>query len=841
MSERILLGQGDLDKKAHEEVPVGLLENALLLKNREKNSAQAVRAWIAGDQNRLAAVEVALAEKVQDEHEISFATLELLGEIEQERGLVFVNEKLAWNLEMNPDLFSGDAVRYIQENIRGTNPEANLAFHKFLDFVHQQAVTVQDPPLRQKLNSAKQLHSRRGFFLDFCYLAERELPNCRNYLIQKHVQDILETWRQAGSKKKGALPGIAGGASDQTIYTFSHVGESYRNALKLGINRGYPLAHPVLPISPGYYAQYSNGIVEDVYREQGEVSIEEKERQYISQNDPSDEYIYDEINSFNRSNPGPNRRGPSNGLPLFQNIWDFDKHLKASGRTFYYDISRITNTDLHPVVVGDFYTRNQQYRHTLGEKENTSQPISYDDFMRQLYPAGELTEEKLYHYKNLSKLHMRKKIEDDFGFDLSQSDLWTQRMFLEFLETRDIENVQKLQKFVKEFGSAGLKTFLSLEYGPEFGDDIIALGEKLPKAEAEKIFAKYGELVDATTEAETALRENFPKSQVTPELVSAARESLLKKGRDMLVSFSAQVKASGQAGQALSIPNLERELELLRGNAALFAVGFKELSMRGEKLNLAEIKGDVTFEQGVSPETFSPADRERMKELYRINYAKTPIFQKKLIEGFDRVLNEPDNQFYVLRYGGVIEGFYRLEITPQDTLYFGAFNLNPKYAGSGIGEALMRQSLDVRAKEAIVKASCTATLPIASNYIERGFVGTKTEQVDEVYSMNIIRHDTKENLFRSKDLTEQQIMETCETTSDFVCRKVPLGQLSSKDFSLLEEQATDGASQFVLTRYIRDKQSKQNASAYLVFEKTTQDTLDNFSTPEKPLRFSHQE
>ena len=756
--------------------------------------------------------------------------MECLGELEQERTRYGINEALAWNLETETHSFSRDSVRYIQENIGNTDPKANLAFHKVLDFLHTHAVTVQGPLFSEKFDD-EYPYKQNTFFLSFCVLVKKEIENSRNYLVKKHLQDILETWQGSGSKKAGVLDGVPGGRSDETIYSFAHIRESYENRLKTGVREGYPIVNPVLPLAPGYYGYYTGGSLKKIFavRDSEEANTEEK---YIAQNNPQDDYIYEEINEFNLKALGLGYQHPSSGLKLLQNIWDFEKELKDGGRTFYYDISLITNKGLHPIIIGDVLTRNQQYRDKIEGKENTATAVSEQEFMRHLYPAGELSEERLYHYKNLSRLHMRKKIEDDFGLDLSEYDLWTQRVFLEFLETRDIGNVEKLQAFVKDFGGVGLKTFLSLEYGKELGDDIIALGEKLPKEEATKIFAKYGELVDAASEAEASLREHFPEFKLTPELVVGVRDSLLRRGRDMLVAFATEVQMSEKVGYEIAIPHLERELALLRGGAALFAAGFKELSQRGEKMNLAEIKGGIGFEQEVLAESFSEADRERMRELYRINYDEYPEFQKMCVEKLNEVLTRNDSTFYVLRYGGVIEGFYRLGVTGRDTAYFGAFNMNPKYAGSGIGEALMQQSLDVKAKDFVIEANCIADKSIAANYIERGFIGTHTKQVHEPHLMYITRHDAQKSTFPTKALAAEEIIRTCGTETSYVCKKVPIDSVTQVDLALLDERSEEGT-RHVLTRYIRDKKSK---CAYLVFEKTTDLAIENFSRPETPYR-----
>ncbi len=431
-------------------------------------------------------------------------------------------------------------------------------------------------------------------------------------------------------------------------------------------------------------------------------------------------------------------------------------------------------------------------------------------------------------YRYLLTPAMRNKIEKLFSYPIQRLPASEQFQFLNYIKAKKEGEIKKVQDFVAKYGENGFRTFLSLEYGRELGDDIVALGEKLPKAEASRLFEKYGELVDAAEQAESYTGQLAGTR--SPEMVVDVRENLLRKGRELLVLFATKVKSAKEGKYDRAVEDLEQELSLLRGDAALFAATFKELAKTGEQLNLAEIK-DVEFTQGISPESFSEVDKERMKEFYRINYSAYPEFQKMLLESFERVLKEPTNRFYVLRYKGEIEGFYRLGMSPQDRIYFGAFNMNPKYAGSGLGEALMQQSLDVQARDSVIEANCIADKSVASNYIERGFIGTHTKQVNEPHLMYITRHDTKKDIFISKNLASEEIMRTCETATGYICKKVPLESVTETDLALLNERSADGT-RHVLTRYIRDKKSQ---NSYLVFEKTTDAAIEEFSRPQKPL------
>ncbi len=443
---------------------------------------------------------------------------------------------------------------------------------------------------------------------------------------------------------------------------------------------------------------------------------------------------------------------------------------------------------------------------------------------------GEANEEDLASYAYLLRKPTRERVEKDFGIKISEMSLSEQFQFLNFIKTKEAKHIPPVQNFVSRYGKTGFRTFLSLEYGREFGDSIVELGEKLPQDQAERIFIKYSELVDAAESAGSYVREHYGKD-ANEATISSIQDNLMRRGRDLLSGFATRLNSAG--AETVTAEELEKELELTRADASLFAASFREFSQNGETPDFSEIKG-VSFESEVSGGELSPADVDRMKELYKINYILYPKFQKMLIERFDSVVRDPANRFYILRYEGVIEGFYRLGITESDTTYFGAFNMNPRYRGSGIGEALMQKSLDVVAKDSVIEASCTATEAIASNYVERGFVGTGAEQVHEIYSMDIVRNDQSVGLFSSKSMTAEEIKQKKESgTLPFECVELRLSELTPEAFSPLNQK--EGGKRNVLTRYIRDKKAD---TVLLVFEKIDEANLQTFSRPTQMSRLA---
>lgn len=454
--------------------------------------------------------------------------------------------------------------------------------------------------------------------------------------------------------------------------------------------------------------------------------------------------------------------------------------------------------------------------------------------IRKSEPVSNSDLEDLYDYGYLMSEPMSLIVEREFGFSAKDLSIGERFQFLNFIKHKEAVEAPPIRNFSRNYGRQGFKTFLSLEYGRELGDDLIILGETLPQPVAQRIFSKYSEIVDSAESVVVYVRDNMGGArEADAKVVTDIKDSILRKGRDLLVGFCEKVKVATANGEVVSGEEVEKELELFRADAVLFASSFKELSTRGEAPDLEQIQ-DVQFEGEVDGRDLSPTDVARMKELYRINYEKYPKFQQMLLDRFDSVIGDPGNRFYIFRYKGVIESYYRLGVTSLDTVYFGAFNMNPKYRGSGIGEVLMQKSLDVVAKNSVIEASCTATEAIASNYIERGFIGVSAEQVHEIYSMDIVRNDAQRLTFKSKSLSVEELKTQCASGSvDFTCQSVSLEELSRASFELLNQKTGDARN--VLTRYVRDR---KEGTALLVFEQVSESTLEQFSKPEHPFHFA---
>lgn len=280
---------------------------------------------------------------------------------------------------------------------------------------------------------------------------------------------------------------------------------------------------------------------------------------------------------------------------------------------------------------------------------------------------------------------------------------------------------------------------------------------------------------------------------------------------------------------------LNDELKSIDVELYLFVSAFKILKDSGYQISLEDIKGVES--KSFSSEQLLDVNKEQMRRIYEVNYAKTPNLQKNLLSSFDKALSSSDSNqsFFVFKHEGDVRGFYRLEETSPGHLYFGAFNVDPTYRGSRFGEAILTESLSKSASGSVVEGDCDREAPISSFYIENGFVGTGVSQFEEAAAMHIVKNKTAhDTLFNTTALSREQIIlqsAVGEKREDrgIVFAAYPTSQIKSLPFELLNEVGGDG-SRYVLTRYLREK-NEASEVVYTAFEKISGEDFEKLMTP----------
>jgi hypothetical protein len=224
--------------------------------------------------------------------------------------------------------------------------------------------------------------------------------------------------------------------------------------------------------------------------------------------------------------------------------------LKSSRHSFYFDTNRITMDKLHPVVAAQILTYNQNYLHEKEGKTNQTEPLREEELRRLLFPLKNYSEEKDYNYRYLMGLGMRKKIEEDFRFKLEDMSIWGQNNFLSYLERVSVEKVQQLQDFCQRFGKDGLKAFLSLEYGQEYGDVLLGLAhsEHISQEQVKNILKEYNVLNERALEIAKVIKKSsfFEDLQLSSKAAGTFEEqfseAIMRRAKDILNTAQAIAK-----------------------------------------------------------------------------------------------------------------------------------------------------------------------------------------------------------------------------------------------------------------------------------------------------------
>ena len=153
-----------------------------------------------------------------------------------------------------------------------------------------------------------------------------------------------------------------------------------------------------------------------------------------------------------------------------------------------------------------------------------SEKFTFDTFKSKLMGSN-LDSKELYNdYKTfLSEPDIREFIKTDLGFDFTQYTFQEQVYFLNYLKGVSIKKSREIKKFSEDYGHVGVRTFFSISYGgKEMGDKILILGEKLPEV-AQKVFLKYGEIINIANNAEEEIKNIFGDKEISDKVLTSTK------------------------------------------------------------------------------------------------------------------------------------------------------------------------------------------------------------------------------------------------------------------------------------------------------------------------------
>jgi len=491
----------------------------------------------------------------------------------------------------------------------------------------------------------------------------------------------------------------------------------------------------------------------------------------------------------------------------FKELRDFHKKNWESLETRQYE--SVANIDLmlskkilelgtivKKIDLNKFQNIIQEIVKIDSNKKEILSPIDYDGFTKnkEFNPFG--SDDFSHLIKILHTSEIRNYINKRLNIKLEQLYLREQIHFLKFLSGSDESKFNKLEKILKKGESLEnmnyLRAFLSMSGDESMGDKILALGEKLPEEIARIIFAKYGEYIDAVDSVEEMIKKEY-KLSPSPELIAKTKESLLIRGRDLLLSQNKKLSDG-----IFSDEKFTQELEKIKVDVDLFKTIFKITKENNPDTVLEDFIG-LKPEKINNTSLINDEDILEIKEIITENYASDKELGEYAFDSFKKAIQNNDlTEVNFLRKYKKIIALNRLDIKKDGSLYFGSFNVDPKYCNSKIGDAFFQATIAPKLKEKVVSADCPINQPISAYYIESGFVGNNLHIVGKT-SLMVIVSNPKQS-YESKKLSKESIIKIANKAESTI--KVYFAK------SQEELPFADVNQGKILTRYFFDKNTK---------------------------------
>jgi len=320
---------------------------------------------------------------------------------------------------------------------------------------------------------------------------------------------------------------------------------------------------------------------------------------------------------------------------------------------------------------------------------------------------------------------------------------------------------ERLKGFVKEYGEEGIKTFLSMNANEKSGESILNIAEKLKGSEglAKNIFSKFNEVSSLVKETNEDLSQQFFKGD---KIVEPAAE-ILKRAHRILINFEQKITGSDfenlDTKDRVKIKNeLNNELRDIQKDVVFFASMFKTAYKGKENVDFNEVK-NLDFSIQTSG-MLNEGDREKIREITNNNYSNNEDQQQVVLDGVEKSFaNREDTQWYILRKesteneSGEITSFVRFDEDENGDLYVASLNVDPKFKGSALGEAMYNNAVNSEAKFHKITGRAEMGKQMSMYHIEKaGFVadGIIVDDKTKIPYFRIIRDDKVNNQYKSR-------------------------------------------------------------------------------------------
>lgn len=351
----------------------------------------------------------------------------------------------------------------------------------------------------------------------------------------------------------------------------------------------------------------------------------------------------------------------------------------------------------------------------------------------------------------------RSEIESSIGISFYDFNLPEQSQIINFLKSLDNNQSKLIKRFSDKYKKNGFRTFLSIEHGgKELGDKIITLGEKLPDDVAQKVFAKYGEIINTVDNTEEEIKKIFGNKDIPNKVLLSVKETLLKRGAKMLSDLGDKVLDPNFKVNEVEIL---KELDDIKEETIILGESCSRLYREGIQVPLEEI----TKIEEISVLDLSTEEKNELLKVYingrpKVTY-ENPDHLKLLEEEFKQELDNKNTSVFNIRFNGDIIIFAIVDKKDNDTLYIGGLTFVDDVRNPVIAEASMNLVLE-KFKNYNIKALVDSKNPILAMYQKRfGFkiVGElpKEENAGELYYEIERPKDKKEIKIEKEDELEQ--------------------------------------------------------------------------------------
>lgn len=449
---------------------------------------------------------------------------------------------------------------------------------------------------------------------------------------------------------------------------------------------------------------------------------------------------------------------------------------------------------------------------------------SLTDKYNYKFTSEEIAEKDFLLFKHLHHSDMRWNIENEMGVDMIDIPFNYQVHFLKFLAEKDEKEVNHIKEFLDESNNYQdkinrIKTFLAIESGEEIGKQVFSVAEKTEPEISQKIFEKYASIIDTIEDSKETIASTLIEQNISDDEIRSINSNLIVKANRMIADFAQELDKNTKEDNIKE--KLLRKLDRYQEDLMLTASVYKTLKKEsGRDIRIEDIK-DIQLQTKNATE-IKDEELQQMLDIYGKNYDNRPEFKNQLLESFKNKIkeNRQDTVLYVIKKGNQIIAFNRFDRNPDETKYFGSFNVDPNMQDSSIGTALFEESLRIESEDSKpIKATCDAFSTATIMYIEKGgFVvtdiipepGNETgEKIFQIEKSDVIESKYKE--IPQKEIIRMQ--EDEEQKENSIILK--LGK-NPKEISNATEDLINNK-KYLLTRYFCDK---ERTNVYCVLEKS---------------------